>query len=71
MEYDIQDFGLNWRSIEKPYIEIANPEKFLEILEAAGIEVYQEADAEHSKMSKEEIRDTFVDELHKSKEQSN
>ena len=68
MEEDIQDFGLNWRLIEKPYIEIANPEKFLEMLEAAGIETYEKSEIDHVEVPKNEIKEFFgkdLDNLHK------
>lgn len=57
---DIDDFGLNWRSIEKPYIEISNPEKFLEMLESAGIETYENHNIKINNIEKNEIKKFFL-----------
>jgi len=57
---DIDDFGLNWRSIEKSFIEISNPNKFLEILEAAGIETYKNHSIKINNIEKNEIKKFFL-----------
>jgi tetraacyldisaccharide-1-P 4'-kinase len=59
---DIDDFGLNWRSIEKSFIEISNPNKFLEILEAAGIETYKNHSIKINNIPKKEIKKIFLKE---------
>ena len=59
---NIGDFGLNWRLIEKPYIEISNVEKFLEILESEPTKTYKSPHIKINNISKEEIKNLFLKE---------